>query len=370
MPTTESHARAGLMAGLGLMLAAALPTAAASCYPATAEQPLETELVLNTSGGTYWDAFRTAFLDSFERDCGIRVKTLVSARHSFAQFKGYVQRGRVPYDLTYTAVPWEVAEAKQSGLIEPLPEGFWAPIAEQLIEGSYDRYGTWLSAYSEVLIYNREAFPEGLHNWADFFDLQRFPGPRTLKDSPYSLVIALLADGVAAEDIHPLDDDKLRRGFARLDQLRPAIRNFWAGGGDEPVQGVQRGDFVAGVAQSGRALAGLRQGYGIGVSWQQNLFDEAWIFRAKGARHPRAAAALLFYINDPARQAAFARLSGYGAAPKDSAAHLSAEEVRHLSTAPSNLAQAVRIDLAWWQANGERVQTLWREWVATGKVSL
>ena len=40
--------------------------------------------------------------------------------------------------------------------------------------------------YSTVLGYRTDAFPggKGPVSWADFWDVKKFPGPRTLRDSP------------------------------------------------------------------------------------------------------------------------------------------------------------------------------------------
>lgn len=359
------------MAGVALLCALPFTSqAAAPCYPASDDAPLEKELVLSSMGGTFWEAFRDAYVTPFEQACGVRVKLVVTPQHGFGQLRGYVRRGTVPFDLTYTAVPWEIAQARDERLIDPLPVDFWQPIADTLLPGSYNQEGTWLTAYAEALAYNTQVFPEGLHSWAQFWDTARYPGARTLYDHPFSLIVALLADGVAPDALYPIDDGKLKRAFAKLDQLRPSIRSFWTGGGDEPVQGIARGDFVAGVVQTGRALAGQRAGYPIGVSWQQHIANQAWLFRPKGAAHPRAAAALMYFMNDPQRQAQFAKRTGYGGAPHDSERYLDAEQASHLTTSAANRVQAVPIDLPWWQANGARTQQLWQQWVATGKVPL
>ncbi len=338
------------------------------CYPATKERPLEGTLVLNTSGGTFWDAFAKAHIANFERDCGVKVQTIVTT-HNFPQLRAYVQSKNVPYDVSYTGSPWEFDQGIKEGLFHALPADFWKPSQDTLLPGSFNEYGIWLSTYSEVLVWSKKTLKAQPQSWADLWDTGKFPGPRTFYDHPYMIVIALLADGVSPDAIYPIDDAKLKRAFAKLDKIRPQVRNFWATG-DEPIQGINRGDFTIGVAQSGRVISGLAAGFPIGISWKQNVLSNAWLFIPKGAAHSVAAEAFLNYVNNPEHQAIFATATGYGAGAKDTAKYVAEKDRGNLTTAPQNLEQAVPIDNGWWQENGARMQTLWREWVTTGKTNI
>jgi putative spermidine/putrescine transport system substrate-binding protein len=75
--------------------------------------------------------------------------------------------------------------------------------------------------YSYNVVYRNGAFdgnaPSG---WSDFFDTSKFPGKRAVWGSygVYGLIEgALIADGVAPDDLYPLD---LERAFARLDEIK------------------------------------------------------------------------------------------------------------------------------------------------------
>ena len=84
--------------------------------------------------------------------------------------------------------------------------------------------------YTTVLGYRKDAFPggKGPQNWVDFWDAKKFPGPRTLRDSPVdNLEFALMADGVAPDKLYPLDID---RAFKKLDAIKPHISVWWKTG--------------------------------------------------------------------------------------------------------------------------------------------
>ena len=66
-------------------------------------------------------------------------------------------------------------------------------------------------------------------SWADFWDVKKFPGNRSLclSDSPRTLIFALLADGVPRDQLYPLDID---RAFKKLDQIKPHVKVWWREG--------------------------------------------------------------------------------------------------------------------------------------------
>src|SRR5258705_369542 len=57
------------------------------------------------------------------------------------------------------------------------------------------------------LCYRRDKFPNGgPQSWADFWDVKKFPGTRSLyNNAPRTLAFALLADGVAPDKLYPMD---------------------------------------------------------------------------------------------------------------------------------------------------------------------
>ncbi|QEO16833.1 extracellular solute-binding protein [Acetobacter vaccinii] len=343
-------------------------TSAALCYPATKDHPLEDTLAVDTSGGTFWTFYGNAHFKPFTQHCGVAVHAAVSA-HNFAQLRGYVHNHSVPYDVSYTGSPWEFEEGIKEGLFHRLPDDFWKPLASALLPGSYNAYGTWLSTYAEVLVYDTRVFAKAPTTWADLWNTKEFPGPRTLYDHPYMLVIALLSDGVPPDEIYPLTDDKLRRAFGRLDQIRPSVRAFWSTG-DEPIQGINRGDFTIGVAQSGRAVSGIANHFPIGMSWKQNVLSHAWLFIPEGGQHVVSAEALLAFVNNAQQQAEFAKNTGYGGGARDIAQFLTPQQSAVVTTSPENLAQSVAINDDWWRAHGARTARLWQAWVTTGKSGL
>ena len=101
-------------------------------------------------------------------------------------------------------------------LLEELPSAVDVSAVDP--EYQVDDCGVAGDTFTFNVNYNSEEFssdePEG---WADFFDTDAFPGKRAVWGSYVVngvLEGALLADGVAPEDLYPLDLD---RAFEKLD---------------------------------------------------------------------------------------------------------------------------------------------------------
>ena len=71
-------------------------------------------------------------------------------------------------------------------------------------------FGVSIILYGYAFVYDTEAYGDNPpKDWADFFDTSKFPGTRALyKWANGSLEAALMADGVAGDDLYPLDMDR------------------------------------------------------------------------------------------------------------------------------------------------------------------
>ncbi len=328
-----------------------------SCHPDG--KPVESQVIFNSSGGTYGENLERIFFKRFREECGVQVTQVTDAR-TYAQLRQFVQSGNVPWDIGGTRTDQEFPLGIKDGLFHRLPDNFWNPLKDELAPGSFGPFGAWATPYSDVLVYSTTAFPGGMKTWADFWDVKRFPGARTMQNSPANLVIALLADGVAPDKVYPLDLD---RAFKKMDEIKPHIRSFWTAG-DQPVQGIVNGEFVAGTAWNGRVFTAQKAGRPVAASWNGALLRVSWNFILKGAKNPRAAEALLYFMQRPDLQAELAQASGYTGGAKAVSKLVDATLASNLATAPERVAVASIVDAEWWAANNAAVQARWNAWMA------
>ncbi len=326
------------------------------CHPDG--QPTEDEVYFQSSGGSYGAAIEKAFFEPFEKECGIDVTHVTGARN-FAQLRQLVASGTPPWDIGATVSDQEFPLGLKDGLFEKLPDGFWDKIKDEMIPGSINDYGAWAAPYSDVIVYSTD-LSAPMNSWADFWDTQKFPGARMLQNSPMTLVMALLADGVDPKQIYPLDLD---RAFKKLDQLRPAIRAFWTSA-DQPVQGVANGEFAAGSTWNGRVARALSEKRPVAMTWNGALLHTSYTFILKGAQHKRAAEALLYFMQRADRQAELAKLTGYTGGNKNVVSLVDPEVAKRLPASPENVALASVVNAEWWAEHIAEAQARWDAWLA------
>ena len=106
---------------------------------------------------------------------------------------------------------------------------------------------------------------------ADFFDVKKFPGKRSLyKWGAGMWEAALLADGVAPDKLYPLD---LKRAHDKIAAFKDHVVSFW-GGGAESQQVLLSGDASMALIWSTRASLLEQDSNGqIKFIWDQGLIS-------------------------------------------------------------------------------------------------
>ncbi|PZO71112.1 MAG: hypothetical protein DI640_14565, partial [Sphingomonas taxi] len=161
---------------------------ALSAHAAAAE---DVTIVVNGSGGALAEMIKTLFEDPFTAETGIKVRT--TAPVSLPKLKAMVESGNVEWDLTELNGD-DVALATAAGWLEPIDYSIIDP-ENQLPEMAKLPTALVRASYSTTLAYRTDRFADKKPNsWADFWDVEAFPGPRSLENSPKgNLEFALLA---------------------------------------------------------------------------------------------------------------------------------------------------------------------------------
>ena len=356
--------RMALAAALAGALAISPVAAAASVRPLTVATP----------GGALGDALQKAFFAPFTAQAHVGIRTTVWD----GTVSALQQRARVgadPGDRDLVLMDdGAVRLACRQGLLLPLAAtpgdaaGGAAGVADAAGRCGRDAVRTTL-----VLAWDKSRI-DAAPNWAEFWDVARRPGRRGLARGPRgTLEIALLADGVPAGEIYGAlgSPEGVDRAFRKLDQLKPYI--VWWSSPADAARIMQAGAVLMTSAPSGEVqtadLAGHRdfaaqwQGsIGTLLSWAvpgrpaaaaafaRGAKDDDRRVRAEGDDRRVGAEALLAFMADPARQAAFATLDP--AVSADDAA-----------ATPPHLHEALRQDEAFWAANLEALQARFDDWI-------
>jgi putative spermidine/putrescine transport system substrate-binding protein len=330
--------------------------------PAEEEAAQATELVIADGGGEMRDAMRAAYYDPFEEATGIKV---VNVDVDPARVRAMVEADNVEWDI-FTSDPSYVMLYSDLDMLEPIDYSqFSQEDLDALIPEAMMEYGVGSYFWAWILAYSTETFTEDNHptSWADFWDVETFPGPRSLHSGvggPQApLEIALLADGVPPDELYPLDVD---RAFASLERIKPEIVKWWVLGA-EGTQVLADQEAVMGSAYNARITNLMKEGGQVAIEWNQGIMAmDAWLI-IKGAPNVDAAQQFVAFASSAERQAEFAKRMPYGPVNTGAADYLSDDVLATLPTAPDNLPNMIFMNTEWWMENYDAVTARFEEFM-------
>lgn len=221
------------------------------------------------------------------------VEIVEEYNQDITKFLAAMEAGQGEWDAIELATPADWHRAREAGYLAKLdPEIVPLHLLE---DGSSDEYGFRFERFGIVLAWNTEKIPSDggqPKSLADVLNFEDFPGKRCMFNYPQyggTLEAALLADGVAPEDLYPLDVD---RALAKLDEVKDDI--VWWSTSDEAERFLRSGECDLGIIWSGRVFdAVTKDDAPLDFTWKDALYtDSVWAIPAS-ARNMKAAQALL-----------------------------------------------------------------------------
>ncbi|AVA24248.1 ABC transporter substrate-binding protein [Rhizobium sp. NXC24] len=329
------------------------------------------EVRVNFSGGNVGDAFNEAFLKPFEAETGIKV-TFIKADFTSTQISMMVDTKNVSADvvnLGQTAVDPLAAK----GYLEEIQYSNWKKEElEALPDYAKQPNGFASYVYSANMVYNTKKFPADKPrptSWAEFWDVEKFPGVRALVtgergQGPWEQ--ALLADGVPMDKLYPMDIDRV---FASLDKIKPHIRKWWTSGSE--ILQIMR-DNAADIVQSydGRALSLIDEGAPIEINRNEAMLMTDYWCIPKGSPNSENAQKFVEFTGRADRQAAFAQLFPQAPTNKNAFKTIPDNLARKLASHPDYAASSFALQSKWYaeigpdgKSNKERLVQRWNEWI-------
>lgn len=249
------------------------------------------ELVVSGSGGVVGEANQRIFKPAFEEETGMTMRNVSAEASRMAELEAMVRAGEPIWDVSeISASDYPIAVSK--GLLEPInyemldPDGTLPEIARK-------EFGVVAASYSTVLVQRLDKTPDGrkIESWADFWDVDTFPGPRSLRARPeYNLEFALLADGVPKDEIYDVlsTEEGIDRAFAKLDEIKPHIPVWWDSGA-QSVQLLADNEVFFTTTYNGRVNALQDQGLPVEIVWNGGALHTSHVGIVKGTENLEAA---------------------------------------------------------------------------------
>jgi putative spermidine/putrescine transport system substrate-binding protein len=351
-----------------LVLAAGGVAGAGVAWAQVAEEPV---LVIGVTGGVYEDVQRAVFFEPFTKATGIKIVT--APNPAIAKVKAMVDARSTDIDLA-ELTGTDLLILSRRGLLEEIDYG---AIPNRIMESvapkqAIHKHGLGMFVWATGIVYNTKRYSPENHprTWAEFWDVKKYPGARTLPTPGWLITafeMALMADGVPADKLYPLDVD---RAFKSLQRIRPNVTK-WYRGAAEAAQLIIDGHADLAGTSIGRSLATKERGGSIDVEYNQGLAKINYWGILKGAKHPRNAMKFIAFYHEPERLGQYA--NAYPAlGPINSKAFPFIQPARlpTLATSPENWPKLAWVDEEWWAAedasgksNFEKVFERWNVWV-------
>ncbi|WP_306113602.1 MULTISPECIES: polyamine ABC transporter substrate-binding protein [unclassified Roseovarius] len=315
---------------------------------ATTAMAADKSVTIASWGGSYQEAQSKALFEPAAANTGIEVKQETYGGMSDVRLQ--VSSGQVTLDIVASG-SGSAARAAAEGLLEPLD--YDVIDVSNFYPTLYSEYCVGGDVFSTVYAWNTDTFgDDGPQSWADFFDVEKFPGKRAYRGKVAgALEPAIMADGVAPEDVYEVlgSEEGIERALNKIRELKPHIDVFWTSGAQH-AQLMKDGEVDMTTGWNGRFDNAKKDGANVAYSFNQALLDYDCFAIPKGAPNKDVAMEFLNEISKPEYQDDLPKYITYG--PTNKAAYdtgeITAEVAAGLPSSPDNAAMQVPVSLEWY----------------------
>lgn len=305
-----------------------------------------TEIRIIESGGTSGESIEIAYGRPFTEVTG--VKLMREQPPSLGKLKAMVKSGNVTADLMELSGPG-VETARAQGLLDDLDWDLIDP--EEMSPEARLPYAFGYQYFALFLASMPDARP--VNSWQEFWDTERQPGRRAIPAyARYALPLALLADGVAPDELYPLDID---RALASIDRIKDDLILWEAASQTPQLLTSKEAVYVA-------TWDNVFEEDGFFVNFAPGIWDVAYFVMPKGAPNPELAMKLLHEMSKVENQARAAEVAPIAGPSPTIMDHLDASIVAKMPTSPELRKTQASSDRMWWAEHGEEAERRWSEY--------
>lgn len=301
------------------------------------------EIVVSNWGGDSSKAHERIYGVPYTKETGIPVV-----------FDSSPLEGKIKAMVESKKTIWDVMDIDNFSAIKLGKQGYLRPIDYSVVNrntlaGTSFDHGVAAYVMSYVIAYDKTKFPDGEpRTWADFWNVEKFPGKRALyKWVTGALDAALLADGVDKSAIYPID---LPRALKKISAIKDHLL-FWDSGA-ESQQMLRNGDVTMACIWSSRAHLLEQETQGrITFHWNEAVaYGDTW---SVPVDNPAGDAVWPFLASMQAVDKQLELLANLAAGPvTDEASSATPEALRRLNPAyPDNWKLQSLMDANWWAEN-------------------
>jgi putative spermidine/putrescine transport system substrate-binding protein len=327
-------------------------------------------------GGAYTASQLKAYHQPYMKENPSVTLNSIDYSGGLAEVRAQSEAGNVTWDLVDVVVADAIRgcdeglfmEIDHDAMLAPAPDG--TPASEDFLEGTLSDCFIPQIIYSTAFAYRTDAFKgDQPSTMADVFDLEKFPGKRTLQRAPLNnLEWALIADGVDPSEVYDVLDtpEGVNRAFAKLDTIKDEV--IWWTEGAVPAQLLADGEVVFGTGYNGRLFSAIEEEkQPLAIIWDGQVLDiDGWAIPSGGANKEEVMK-FVKYATDTQRLADQAKYISYGPARNSSLplvgkhAELGIEMGPHMPTKYAD--QGFLTDFQWWADNRDELDERFEAWL-------
>lgn len=343
-------------------LKAALAVSATLVISATAQASDLTVAMFTSPLG---EVLKTAVVQPFEKESKLSVLS-DSRDWGIGAIRAKIEANKNVWDL----ITVEDAEA-----IQGCDDGYFAKLDKSRIPAvaDFDLMDDRLECalpfvyYSTVLAYDKKKTSEEPTSWAALWDLKKWPGKRGMNKTPLgTLELALLADGVAIDDVYKMlgTPEGIDRAFKKLDQLKPDI--VWWQNPGQSRQMLANGDVSMSVTyDNGIRFFNKTQGTNFGFVRNGSILQINYWVIVDGSKNVDKAYQFLNYASKPEAQAAVTNNLAISTPNRKAMDFVSDDLKPYLTPNPENLKDALRFNAQFWVDNYDVINQRFDAWVGS-----
>ncbi|RDE07791.1 ABC transporter substrate-binding protein [Pelagibacterium lacus] len=313
-------------------------------------------MVFTSSGGILQQGQQEAVWDPFTEEAGV---TVLQDTADFNKLRAMVENKNVVWDLftgnRYLNYQYcgELFEELDFSKIDTsrVPEG--------LISGECM---VPVIAYSDIMVYNASEYDQAPNGWVDFFDVEHFPGKRGVNMStspaPGLIIAALIGDGVAPENLYPID---FERAFDKLRSIDSHIVP-WSSGAQAQQQ-LESGEVSMAWVWNGRGYGAAQSGADIKPVWNDWIVAVDALAIPKGAPNPELSYAAINYYLGAEQTEKLTELTSYAPVNLDAEPDISPLAQEWLFN-EERLQTSQSVDVDWWVENWDEFNEMWTAWIS------
>lgn len=329
------------------------------------------EITFTSWTGPYMRSQMLGFVRPYEEMQGVRIN-VEHYNGGISEIRDQVESANVVWDVV-DLTQADSLRACEEGLLEDLsdidlPAGAdGTPATADFVEGALNDCGVGVIVWATAFAYHTKFADNPPATIADFFDTEKFPGSRAIRNDPTVIMEwALMADGVSRDDVYPTleTEDGVARALKKMDAIKAGLQ-IWETG-RQPVRLLNAGEVaMSSIWATTGATASMEDGAAFTVNMDGRVIELDLFGIPKGSRYKQEAMDFIRFASSSESLANMVKQLPNGPTRNSSLPMLPDDVLAQIPNGPAYENNArILSDAKWWAANHARLEEAFQAWIS------